>query len=145
MGYGLLADLIVTIHVVYVGFVVVGQLAILLGLACGWQWVRNPKFRVIHLLAIAIVATEAAFHYECPLTTWENQLRELAHQPVEEGTFMGRLSHRLLFYPVDPAIFPPLHVAFGGLVLATFVLAPPRWRRPLVAAGVGGNVGRAGG
>ena len=34
MWYGSLADLIVAIHVGYVGYVVVGQLIIWLGLAC---------------------------------------------------------------------------------------------------------------
>src|SRR4029079_7904709 len=58
MGYRLLADLIVAIHAAYVAFVVVGLLLILIGLACGWKWVRNWWFRVAHLVAILIVAAE---------------------------------------------------------------------------------------
>ena len=52
MGYRLLADLIVAIHAAYVAFVVVGLLLILLGVACGWQWVRNWWFRIAHRLGL---------------------------------------------------------------------------------------------
>src|SRR5262249_49927579 len=66
MSYGFWADVIVAIHVAYVGYVVVGQLAILIGLALKWQWVRNPWFRVTHLIAISIVAAEAIIGMQCP-------------------------------------------------------------------------------
>ena len=54
--YITLANLVVALHVGYVGFVVVGLLLIVLGLIFGWAWVRNPWFRGLHLLAITIVA-----------------------------------------------------------------------------------------
>jgi hypothetical protein len=127
--YGLLADVLVGIHFAFVAFVVVGQLLIMIGAVLRWQWVRNPWFRVLHLLCIAIVATEAMFNYECPCTTWENQLREAAGQKVSDATFMGRLFHNLLFYDCPQDNFPPMHIGFGVLVLVTFLLVPPRFRR----------------
>jgi hypothetical protein len=129
MFYRILADLIVAIHVGYVGFVVVGQLLIWAGLACGWRWVRNPWFRWTHLVMIVVVALEAAFRIVCPLTTWENQLRRAAGQPVSEASFLGQLLHYLLFPELPLWIFPYLHIGFAVLVLGTFVLAPPRRRR----------------
>ena len=54
--YGLLADLVVIVHFAYVGFVVIGQLLILIGIVLRWQWIRNPWFRLIHLAMILIVA-----------------------------------------------------------------------------------------
>jgi hypothetical protein len=129
MGYAFLADLIVALHVAYVGFVVVGQLAIVLGLALGWRWVRNPWFRVLHLVAIVIVGVEAAWGITCPLTRWENELRHLAGQPVAQGSFIGRLLHNLLFYNCDQWYFDVAHIGFALLVVATFILAPPRWRK----------------
>ena len=128
MPYSLLADLLVTFHSAYVGFVVIGQLAILVGLALRWSWVRNLWFRLAHLLAITVVAVEAAFQITCPLTIWERDLRRLAGQEVVEGSFVGRLFHALLFPEGPPWLFHALHIGFGVLVLATFVLAPPRWR-----------------
>src|SRR5947209_8658978 len=108
--YGLAADMLVVIHFLFVAFVVVGQLLILLGLVCRWRWVRNPWFRTIHLVSILIVAVEGAFAVACPLTTWELQLRDLAGQPIEEATFMGRLARHLLFYPVPQEYFDLGHM-----------------------------------
>jgi len=129
MNYGLMADVLVVVHFAFVAWVVVGQLLILAGLVCRWEWVRNPWFRALHLLAIAVVAAEAAFSYECPLTTWERQLRVLAHQPVDQASFMGRLANRILFYQAPQEYFELGHMLFGELVFVTFLLAPPRFRR----------------
>jgi hypothetical protein len=58
---------------------------------------------------------------------WERQLREAAGQPVSDATFIGRLFHNLLFYENVPAwVFTVLHIGCALLVIATFVLAPPR-------------------
>jgi uncharacterized protein DUF2784 len=129
MWYGFLADVIVAIHVGYVGYVVVGQLVIWLGLACRWLCVRNPWFRWTHLLAILIVAGEAAFHIMCPLTVWEADLRRLAGQTAVEGTFVGRLLDNILFLDLPLWVFPIIHISFAVLVLGTFVLWPPRMKR----------------
>jgi hypothetical protein len=145
MWYGFLADLVVAIHVGYVGYVVVGQLIIWLGLACKWSWVRNPWFRWTHLLAILLVAGEAAFNIMCPLTAWEANLRRLAGQTATEGTFVGRLLDNVLFLDLPLWVFPILHISFAVLVLGTFVLAPPRMKRrtdPSSALPVAGNFSR---
>ena len=128
MAYRLLADLIVAIHSGYVAFVLVGQLLILIGLWRGWRWVRNWWFRVVHLVAILIVALEAVFDIACPLTTWEQRLRELAGDEVSRGTFIGDLLHNLIFVQAPAWAFTAGYVAFAAVVLATFVLAPPRRR-----------------
>ncbi len=150
MGYRLLADLIVGVHVAYVSYVVLGQLLIWLGLALRWQWVRNPWFRWTHLIMIVIVGVEAVLNIECPLTNWESRFRVLAGQTVSGESFVGRLLHNLIFVSWPPwatctpnlspltalhnlifVSWPPwviesLHVAFALVVLGTFVFAPPR-------------------
>ena len=78
MFYGFLADVIGFIHFGYVGFVVIGQLLILIGIALRWRWIRNLRFRLIHLFMILVVALESLGRIMCPLTTWENELRVLA-------------------------------------------------------------------
>ena len=128
MGYRLLADLVVAVHSGYVAFVLVGQILILVGVWRGWRWVRNCWFRVAHLVAISIVALEAAFDVACPLTTWEQRLREWGGDPSRGGTFVGNLIHDLIFIDAPPWAFTVAYVAFALLVIATFVLAPPRRR-----------------
>jgi hypothetical protein len=126
MGYRLLADLVVAVHFAYVTFVVVGQLLILVGVLRRWRWVRNFWFRVAHLVAIAVVAGEALLGIACPLTEWESSLRVLGGTPNRGGTFIGNLLHDLLFFHAPEWVFTTAYVAFALLVLATFVLAPPR-------------------
>jgi hypothetical protein len=129
MSHATLADLLVAVHAAYVAFVVIGLLIIWVGWALSWRWIRNPWFRILHLIAIGIVAIEAIFGIECPVTVWERQLREAAGQPVSDASFIGRLFHNLLFYEDVPGwVFTVLHIGFAVLVLATFILAPPRLR-----------------
>jgi hypothetical protein len=130
MSYAFWADVIVAFHLCYVGFVVVGELFIVAGWILGWRWVRNPWFRLVHLLAIAVVVWESLFHFNCPLTNWENALRELAGQPMGTETFVGRLVHFIFMdgvNPWEPWVYEALHIGFGVLVLATLLLVPPRW------------------
>ena len=125
--YGFLADVAVVLHLGYVAFVVLGLLLILVGVARGWRWVRNFWFRILHFVAIALVAAEAILGMTCPLTTLENDLREKAGEAVSGGSFIGRLAHDMLFFDAPQWIFRVLHCLFALVVLVTLILAPPRW------------------
>ena len=126
--YATLADLLVAFHTVYVGFVVVGQLLILIGLVCRWPWVRNPWFRIIHLLCIGVVAAEASCGVTCPLTLWERDLRALADQTVNSSA-VGWFFNSILFFNWPREYFTWIHISFGAIVLGTFIFGPPRFRR----------------
>ena len=47
---------------------------------------------------LADLVAEALGGAACPLTTWERELRGLAGQQGQPGSFVGRLVNRLLFY-----------------------------------------------
>jgi hypothetical protein len=133
--YDTLADLVVTIHAAYIGFVVLGFTAIVLSSAMGWRWVRNLYFRVAHLVAILLVCVEALIGVSCPLTTLENRLRVLGSGRSYAGAFVGHLLDRLVFYSFPQWLFTMVYLFLGGLVLLTLVLVPPafggwtkRWR-----------------
>jgi len=131
----LAADLIVVFHLGYVGFVLFGFVLVWLGVALRWGWVRRPAFRVPHLVCTLIVPIEALNGYECPLTTWERNLRQAAGQHPDELSFVARLVRDLLFYEAPPWVFTACYVAFGLLVLATFFLVPIRRKPAAVPAG----------
>jgi len=124
--YRLAADVTVVAHVAYVAFVLVGQLLTLVGILRHWQWVRNFWFRTLHLACIAVVVIESAWGITCPLTVWENRLRALGGEEPYAGDFLAHWAHDLLFFQGPPWVFTLCYVLFGLLVLATFVLAPPR-------------------
>jgi hypothetical protein len=92
----IVADLLVGVHLAYVLFVILGQVAIVIGILLHWQWVRNRWFRWIHLSMISIVAVEAIVQFECPLTTWENGLRDRIwlreHLPTIATTCVASMS-----------------------------------------------------
>jgi hypothetical protein len=138
--YRLLADLLVTIHLLYAGFVVFGLLAVLAGIVFRWQWTRNFWFRTIHFLMIGVVVLEVFVGLDCPLTALEWQWRDWGGQEFERTSFIGRCVGWVLFYELPPWVFDVVYCLFGAAVLATLVLAPPRlppwllrFRRPAAA------------
>lgn len=109
----------------YVLFVVGGQFLILCGWYRGWCWTRRRGFRIAHLAAIGIVVLEALFDIWCPLTVWENDLRELGGQQTYELSFIGYWINRLLFYSAPDWMFDLTYSLFGLVVAVTFLLYPP--------------------
>jgi hypothetical protein len=130
--YGFAADFIVVFHLCYVLFAVGGELLIVLGWLLRWKWVRNFTFRIVHLLAVVVVAVEALIGVLCPLTEWEYQLRLRAGQSVEdEIPFMARLVRRLIFYDFPDWVFTLTYILFALLVATSlFFVRPRRKSRP---------------
>jgi len=129
MWYALAADAIVGIHILYVAYIVAGLVLILVVLRRKWNWVRNPWFRLTHLIAILIVIYEIIVKANCPLTTWEMQLRGVAGQAVNQTTFMDRLLTFILVADAPRWLVSGLYFAFGLAITSLFVVAPPRWKR----------------
>jgi hypothetical protein len=114
--YGILADVVVLIHVAFVGFVVFGWFA-----SWRWFWVSW-----IHLPAVFWgIGIEWAGAI-CPLTLLENLLRNLAGQPNYKGDFLAQLFEAIL-YP--QGLTRMTQLILGTLVLAINTAAYARlWR-----------------
>jgi hypothetical protein len=126
------ADLLAALHLAFVLYVIVAQILIVIGVCAGWQWVRNPWFRISHLVMIGIVAAESIVDFECPLTTWEEMLRRNAGQEVNAGeTFIGRLVGNIMFFDHEKyyQVFNMIYIGFAVLVFTMFVVAPPRFKK----------------
>lgn len=126
MDDALLADVVLALHFLYAGFVVFGFAAVGVGAVLGWSWVRNRIFRVAHLIAIAIVGVEAVVGWACPLTELEDALRRGAGLGGQEGTFIGRLVSRLLYYDLPVWVFTTAYVALTLLAVALMFWVRPR-------------------
>ena len=125
----LAADGLLIIHALFIAFVVFGLILIIAGLVRGWRWVRNPWFRFIHLGAIGIVVIQAWLNVICPLTIWENNLREKAGEAIYAGSFIQHWLHELIFYQAEAWVFTLSYTAFAALVILAWYLAPPRFKR----------------
>lgn len=121
-----LADIVVGVHAAYVATVVGGFVLIFVGAARGWRWVRNLWIRLIHLAMIGVVALESVCGVPCPLTVWEDQLRESAGETSAGGTFIGRWLHDLIFVDLSSATLTTLYILSAAVVAATLWLVPPR-------------------
>lgn len=129
----LVADVILLLHVLFVIFVVFGLVLIFVGGALAWPWVRNPWFRLIHLIAIAVVVVQTWLHIICPLTTIEIGLRERAGDTVYSGTFISHWLEALLYYQAPSWVFIVCYTAFAALVVAAwFWVRPHRFRNKAV-------------
>ncbi len=135
MSYRLAADLVLAVHASFVLFVVFGLVLILVGGARGWSWVRNPWFRVGHLLAIGFVATQAWLGEICPLTTLEMTLRSQAGDEVYRGGFVAHWVERALYYQAPLWVFAVGYSLFALLVIAAWFIVRPR-PRPFLSSGL---------
>jgi polyferredoxin len=120
----LLADALLVAHFLIAAFIVAGLAAVWLGAPLGWDWIRNPWFRYLHLGAIAFVAAEALLGIACPLTVWEDLLRG----GVRPESFVARWVHRLLYYRAPEWVFTVAYALWTLATLLTLWLVPPRRR-----------------
>jgi len=129
MFYRIAADSILITHALFVVFVVFGQILVMIGAAFKWDWIRNFWFRVTHLAAIAIVVLQSWLDRICPLTTWEMELRARAGQTTYSESFVSHWLQNLLFYEAPAWVFVVCYTLFGSLVVASWLLIPPAYRR----------------
>lgn len=124
--YSMAADAVLFVHALFIVFIVLGLVLVLTGKLRSWQWVRNPWFRLFHLLGIAVVVLQSWFGVICPLTSWEMSLRSKAAETVYDGSFIAYWLGKLVYYQASPWVFMVAYTVFGSLVLLSWFLVPPR-------------------
>jgi hypothetical protein len=124
--YLLLADAILLLHTSFVAFVIFGLLLVYLGKFRCWRWIRNPWFRLMHLIAITVVVLQAWLGVLCPLTILEMDLRHRAGNAVYSGSFISHWLAELLYYQLPPWVFVVSYTAFGVIVAVSWFWIRPR-------------------
>jgi hypothetical protein len=76
---------------------------------------------MLHLGAILFVAAESLLGITCPLTVWEDTLRDRQ----SASGFIERWIDQLIFYDAPAWVFTIAYVAFAALVLITWFVVPP--------------------
>lgn len=125
-SYLLIADALLVTHVLFVAFVICGLPAIIAGGLLSWSWVRNPWFRLTHLVSIAVVVVQSWFGVICPLTTWEMAYRARVQGVTYAGSFISHWLGKILYYQLPAWTFVVAYSVFGGLVLASWYWVRPR-------------------
>ncbi|MEP6655983.1 MAG: DUF2784 domain-containing protein [Betaproteobacteria bacterium] len=104
MPYGLLADALVLVHFAFVGFVLLG------GLAVAWR----SKLAWLHLPAVTWAILLEWNGWICPLTPWEQRLRMAGGAPGYGGDFIDHY--------VVPVLYPAGLTPRIQLLLAAVVI-----------------------
>lgn len=124
-----IADAVLLAHVAIAAFIVVGQLAIIVGGVAGMRAVRNLKFRLTHLALIFFVAAETWLGQLCPLTHLEQYLRLRAGQQTYSESFTQHWLAPLIFFDAPWWVFTAIHSLAALIVAGSWLLVPPDWGR----------------
>ena len=119
----MLADAVLSLHVLLVLFNVGGLIIVIVGGLRGWRWIRHRGFRVTHLALVAFVTLEAVLGITCPLTSLEDALRG------EETTqsFVGRWLAAVIYWSAPAWVFAVAYAAFLGMVWWAMRKWPPKF------------------
>ena len=122
-------DLTVSLHFLFILFVVFGSL---------FAW-KRPRWKWMHLAAMAYGLALEVFGWICPLTWVENEFRRQAGLLMYEGTFIARYLEKLIYLDVSRAALVVGVVVAIGFNLAVYAYFRRR-QKPLVSHGVLGAI-----
>jgi|SRR5437899_9338483 len=117
-----LGQMVLGVHLVVIAFNVLGLIAIPLGAARGWRWVRIRWWRLLHIASWAVVALQAVIGRACFLTLWQDKLTGASGEPP----LIMRWVNSLIYWPLPIWVFGAAYLALFALVIALWWLAPPR-------------------
>jgi hypothetical protein len=109
VSYRIAADLLVVLHLAFIVFVLLGGLLV-------FKWRRVA---ILHLPAVIWAVLLELNGWGCPLTPWEQQLRQLAGTPDYTGGF---IVHYLMPVLYPAGLDPPTQVMLAGIVILVNVL-----------------------
>lgn len=117
-----LPQAILAVHLGVIAFNVLGLVAIPLGAALRWRWVRVRWWRLAHLASWAIVAVQAVLGRACFLTIWQDELTGAAGEPP----LIERWLERLIFWPLPIWVFGAIYLVLFAAVAAMWWWVPAR-------------------
>ena len=119
MFYRFGADLVLLVHLLFIGFAIVGGIAVL-----RWHWLA-----LVHLPAALWATVVELMGWVCPLTPLENELRRAAGTSGYSGGFVV---HYVLPVLCPANLDRPTHLLFGFALLTfnvvVYVMLLRRWR-----------------
>jgi len=126
-----LANLVLFTHALLVFFLVGGIVLVWIGYWRQWHWVRNPWFRLIHLVMMTCVVIQTMAGKLCPLTILEYNLRVKGGAPtlLPGEACIPYWINRIIFLNLPGWTFLALYTSFLILFLLSWWLIRPEWRK----------------
>ena len=104
MGWSLVADLAVVVHLAYLVFVAVGGIL-------AWRW---PRLIWVHVAAVAWAVSILVIGQDCPLTDLQRYAERHAGEPRDSRGFVDRYLEDVLF---PDRYTTALRVLIGALIV----------------------------
>lgn len=117
-----LGELVLGAHLAVIAFNVLGLIAIPLGAALNWRWVRIRWWRLLHIASWAVVALQAILGRACFLTLWQDELTGASGEPP----LIMRFVNGLIFWPLPIWVFGATYLLLFIAVIALWWRVPPR-------------------
>lgn len=118
----ILGQAVLAAHLGVIAFNLLGLIAIPLGAAFGWDWVRVRWWRVLHLASLAVVAAQAVLGRACFLTIWQDSLTAGGHA----DPLIMRWVNSVIYWPLPIWAFTAAYLVVFAYVLALWWWVPPR-------------------
>jgi hypothetical protein len=116
------ADTLMFLHFLWAAFMVFG---LPVGLVT-----RSRALRWTHFVGMLMTTLVALLGAYCPLTIWEEILRNAGNQAhVYDGNFLARHLSHLLYPDVKPWFIRAATIIWGTATIITMVLIPPERTR----------------
>src|SRR5258706_7296390 len=100
------ASTVLALHLAVIASNIAGLVAIPLGAALHWRWVRVRWWRALHVASWAVVAVQALLGRACFLTLWQDRLTGAGRQPP----LIERWVNGLIYWPLPGRVFGAAYV-----------------------------------
>lgn len=138
MIYKIFADFLVFLHLLWIIFMIGGFFLIVIGFFRG-DFLDRWIFRTLHLLGIIYIGILAVLREYCPLTIWENTLRNMHEAGTGyPGSFIGHYIQKIVYPNVNPDILRFTTALMGILTVIFFILRPPQRIKEFFSGGNNG-------
>ncbi|MGH6991862.1 MAG: DUF2784 family protein [Caulobacteraceae bacterium] len=121
-GASAAAQAVLALHVAVILFNIFGLVVVPLGAWRRWAFVREPIWRLLHLLSLAVTAAQALLGRVCFLTALQAWFSGAeAPKPL-----IMRFVNSLVFLPLPFWVFEDAYIAVFAYALALLWFVPPR-------------------
>ncbi len=118
----MLADLMMLLHLALASYITAGLVLIPIGCKLEWNWTKNWKMRLTHIILIGLITAETIFGLTCPLTLIEYSLRDVDPPDSIVRYWIGKL----LYWNLPHQIFIAIYSFSLAWVMFLWIKCPPK-------------------
>ncbi|MBI1988000.1 MAG: DUF2784 family protein [Nitrospinae bacterium] len=120
MLFGILADLVLLLHLLWIGFLIFGALL----------FRRSKGGKVFHGLGLIAALGMQLLSLDCPLTLLEQWLRyRYSPRLTYEGSFITHWAAKIVYLDISPSLVTRLTLLLIGITISLYVWGWLRFQR----------------